>query len=289
MRLFVTGGTGFIGSHFVEQALAIGCDVTALRRSVSSRPRIPLTVEPRWLDKRMDELAPDDFVGCEVLVHLAAHTPNVPYDTLERCLHWNMTVPLAMMQAACAAGVKRYVATGTCFEYGRAGERFEFIPTAAPLEATLSYPASKAAASIAFAAFAAETDVQMTIARLFQVFGEGEAPNRLWPLLRQAALAGEDLPLTAGEQVRDFMPVEEVASQLLVACADESIEPGRAAIRNLGSGWPQSIREFAEHWWRHWGATGQLQFGAIPYRAGEVMRYVPLVDAVGKVQLAEAK
>lgn len=289
MRLFVTGGTGFIGSHFVEQALAIGCEVTVLRRSPSSRPRIPLSAEPRWLDKGMDQLAAEDFAGCEVLVHLAAHTPNVPYDTLERCLHWNLTVPLAMLRAAHAAGVQRYVVAGTCFEYGRSGERFEFIPAVAPLEATLSYPASKAAASIAFAAFAAETGVQLTIERLFQVFGEGEAPNRLWPSLRSAALAGDDLPLTAGEQVRDFMHVEDVASRLLVACADESVVPGRALIRNLGSGRPQSIREFAEHWWQQWGATGELQFGVVPYRAGEVMRYVPLVDEEGKVQLAEVK
>lgn len=288
MRLFVTGGTGFIGSHFVEQALAIGCDVTVLRRSPNSRPRIPLSAEPRWLDKGMDELVAEDFVGCEVLAHLAAHTPNMPYDTLERCLYWNLTVPLAMMRAAHAAGVQRYVVAGTCFEYGHAGERFEFIPVAAPLEATLTYPASKAAASIAFAAFAAEAGVQLTIERLFQVFGEGEAPNRLWPSLRRAALAGEDMPLTWGEQVRDFLHVEEVASRLLVACADDSVPRGSAVIRNLGSGRPQSIREFAEYWWSHWRATGELQLGAVPYRAGEVMRYVPLVDDLPAKQLVEA-
>lgn len=289
MRLFVTGGTGFIGSHFVEQALAIGCDVTVLRRNPNSRPRIPLAAEPRWLDKAMDQLAPDDFADCEVLVHLAAHTPNVPYDTLERCLYWNLTAPLAMMRAACAAGVKRYVVAGTCFEYGRSGERFDFIPATAPLEATLTYPASKAAASIAFAAFAAEAGVQLTIERLFQVFGEGEAPHRLWPSLRRAALAGDDLPLTAGEQIRDFLPVEEVASRLLVACADESIEPGRALIRNLGSGRPQSIREFAEFWWRKWNAKGELQFGAVPYRPGEVMRFVPNIEPAQQPQPTETR
>ncbi len=44
MRLFVTGATGFIGSHFVNQALAAGHEVVALRRTEQSRPRIELRV-----------------------------------------------------------------------------------------------------------------------------------------------------------------------------------------------------------------------------------------------------
>ena len=177
MRLFVTGGTGFIGSHFVEQALAIGCEVTVLRRSPSSRPRIPLSAEPRWLDKGMHQLAAEDFAGCEVLVHLAAHTPNVPYDTLERCLHWNLTVPLAMLRAAHAAGVQRYVVAGTCFEYGRSGERFEFIPAVAPLEAELGIPVLDAAAVGAWACLAAIGADLAPAARLGRLFTVGVRPE----------------------------------------------------------------------------------------------------------------
>ena len=45
-------------------------------------------------------------------------------------------------------------------------------------------------------------------------------------------------------------------------------------ISNLSSCCPVSIRAFAEHFWNHWNATGDLLFGEIPYRSGEVMRYV---------------
>ncbi|MDP2139061.1 MAG: NAD-dependent epimerase/dehydratase family protein, partial [Candidatus Didemnitutus sp.] len=127
MKLFVTGGTGFIGSHFVKQALAAGHEVRALRRS-GSQTRIKLDREPDWLEVPFEDLEPDHFRGIEILVHLAAHSANVPYDTLENCLHWNVTVPLRMAQRALLAGVKRFVVAGTCFEYGRSGERYEFIP-----------------------------------------------------------------------------------------------------------------------------------------------------------------
>jgi nucleoside-diphosphate-sugar epimerase len=277
MKLFVTGATGFIGSHFVNQAIAAGHEVIALRRSPSSKPRIDIPTAPVWQDKALDRLSPSGFEGVDCLVHLAAHTPNVPYDTLENCLHWNVMVPLAVFRSAAAAGVRRFVVAGSCFEYGKSAERYEFIPSDAPLEPVLSYPTSKAAASIAFTSLASELSLKLSIHRIFQVYGEGESENRLWPSLRRAALAGEDFPLTPAEQIRDFIAVDEVAAQLLVACHQEDLIAGQVAMNNLGTGKPQTLRKFCEFWWKHWGAKGVLRIGAIPYRNNDIMRYVPLI------------
>ncbi len=106
------------------------------------------------------------------------------------------------------------------------------------------------------------------------MYGDGEAEVWLRPSLGHAALAGIDLPITLGEQVRDFVPVEDVAMDLLDACELAGVKDGEPLFRNLGSGRLQSIREFAVFWWRHWRAQGDLRFG-ITYREGEVMRYVP--------------
>jgi nucleoside-diphosphate-sugar epimerase len=277
-RIFVTGGTGFIGSHFLRAAVAGGYDILALARSPESRPRIALERPPQWLSRPMHEVEASDLVGCDTLVHLAAHAVVPPHDSLENCLHWNLMVPLKLFHVAARAGVTRFVVAGTCFEYGRAGMRYEYIPPDAPLEPTGAYAASKAAASIAFGVFAAQVGVRLSIHRIFQVFGEGEAEGRLWPSLMSAALAGDDLPLTAGEQIRDFVPVEQVASQLLAACHDEAVERCQAKVTNIGTGRAQTVRAFAEHCWLQWKARGKLRFGELPYRAGEVMRYVPLIS-----------
>lgn len=276
MKLFVTGGTGFVGSHFLRAALQSGHEIVALRRSAQSRPRIPLKESDAlaWLEKGMPDLEPGDIEGCDALVHLAAHSANVPYDTLENCLHWNVIVPLGLFRQAVNAGIRRFLAAGSCFEYGRSGERYDFIPPDAPLEPTQTYPASKAAASIAFCQLAMESELQLSIHRIFQVFGEGEAESRLWPSLREAARAGRDFEMTPSEQIRDFVPVEEVARQLLAAC-QERTPPGEPLVKNLGSGQPRRLRDFAEEWWARWQAPGKLIFGAKPYRVGEVMRYVP--------------
>jgi len=283
MHLFITGASGFIGSHCVNQALEAGHQVTALRRSGHSEARIPLRDGATWLERPLDELRVEDFRGIDGVIHLAAHTPNVPYDTLESCLYWNLTASLAMARAAAGGGVGQFVVAGTCFEYGASGERYEFIPVDAPLEPTGAYPASKAAAWIAWREFTADAGVSTSYQRIFQVFGEGEAAGRLWPSLRAAARRGDDFPLTAGEQIRDFIAVEEVAGAL-IAAAQNPPPPGSMVTSNLGSGVPLSLKDFAQSWWRTWGATGSLLLGAVPYRAGEVMRYVPELPAQARLK-----
>jgi nucleoside-diphosphate-sugar epimerase len=124
---------------------------------------------------------------------------------------------------------------------------------------------------------AQETKLQLSYVRLFSVYGPGQHESNLWPMIRRAAQAGDDLPLTPGEQVRDFVTVENVAAKLLAIAGDETVEPGIPRVSNIGTGRPQSVRQFVEYWWREFGARGRLLFGILPYRDDEVMRYVPRV------------
>ena len=275
MKIFLTGGTGFIGSHFINEALSRGIKVVALRRSKLSKPKIPLFEDPLWLDKGMDEVVREDFWGCDILVHLAAHSANLPYDTLEQCIHWNVNIPLKLFRCAVAADLNNFIIAGSCFEYGDSGMRYDLIPTDAPLEPTLSYPASKAMASIAFSQFAKELKLNLKILRIFQVYGEGEAENRLWPSLKKAALAGQDFYLTKGEQIRDFSHVSKVVEELVIGVEKSSKEKNFFEIQNVGTGQSKSLREFVEYWWKTWDAKGKLYFGSKPYRDGEIMRYIP--------------
>ncbi len=275
MKLFLTGGTGFIGSHFINQAHAAGHEIIALRRSVDSKSRIPLNAEPTWIDLPMQEVTAEQMIGCKVVVHLAAHSANVPYDTLENCILHNVVHPISLMRSAVEAGIRRFIVAGSCFEYGRAGERYDFIPTDAPLEPTTSYPASKAAASVAFHALACEENLEFLFLRIFQVYGEGEAEGRFWPSLRKAALLGQDLPMSEGLQIRDFINVTDVAAAFVRAISRTDLTAGSPKIENLGTGSPQTLANFAKKEWERLGATGTLLTGALPMRKNEVMRYVP--------------
>lgn len=277
MKIFLTGGTGFIGSHFINQAHAAGHDIVALRRTPDSKPRITLDREPKWLDKTMERVTPDDCAGYEVLVHLAAHSANVPYDTLENCLTQNVLAPLSMFRAASKSGLLRFIVAGSCFEYGRCGERHEFIPPDAGLEPVSSYPASKAAASVAFHTLACDENLELLILRIFQVYGEGELKTRFWPSLCKAALSGEDFPMSPGLQIRDFIDVTDVATKFVEALHRTDVKRGEPIIENLGSGNPRSLIDFATSEWKRLKATGKILPGSVPMRPNEVLRFVPQI------------
>jgi len=274
MKVFVTGATGFIGSNFLNLLLKNDINVIALRR-VNSLPRIKINYKTNWVEGNLDDNLERHLLGCDVLVHFAAHTPNPPYDTYENCLYWNLTAPMLLFEKARKLGIKKFIIAGSCFEYGISAERYEFIPINAPLLPISSYPASKAVASIAFESWARENKLEMQILRIFHVFGPGEQSSRLWPSLKSAADSGGDFLMTKGEQVRDFIHVDEVAKHFLSSLSFEGIRPGHPVIRNIGTGKPKSILEFSKFWWDAFGAKGKLIIGALPYRKNEVMRFVP--------------
>ena len=84
--------------------------------------------------------------------------------------------------------------------------------------------------------------------------------------------------MSPGQQWRDFVPAQEAARQLLSGLAFDGVSPGQPQILHVGTGRAQTLLAFSEHWWRHWGATGRLIPGALPYRSGEAMVLVPAMD-----------
>ncbi len=271
MRVFVTGATGFIGSHFVNAVLEHGHEVVAIRRkNAVSRVDPAGTVD--WIEKGLGEVVAQDLVKIDVVVHLAAAGVDQSNSHARECFEVNVVQTEQLLSAAAEAGVSRVIFCGSCFEYGRAATAYERIPADAPLFPNAPYHATKAAASQLAMGWAFQHSIPLAILRPFHVYGAGEAPNRFWPSLREAATHGKDFPMTDGGQVRDFTPVRTVASRFLDAC----MEPLQGVrIQNVGSGEASTLRDFAEREWNASGASGRLLPGAVPQRRNEVMRYVP--------------
>lgn len=274
MKLFVTGATGFVGSHFVRHAIKTGHTILATHRRGTPTQTIPHLT---WLEAELDALPVGCMAGCAALVHFAAVGVSPKQASRRDLTHWNVTVPLMLMEAAQAAGVSRIVIAGSYAEYGRAASAYDLIPPDAPLLPTSAYAASKAACFVASHAAAIEMNLQLCYLRIFSAFGDGQFETNFWPALRKAALAGEDFLMTGGDQIRDFIPVEDVACEFLHAVNLNTVNVGEPRSWNVGSGSPIKMREFAEAWWQYWKASGALKTGALPYRSHEVMRFAPLI------------
>lgn len=277
MQIFVTGGTGFLGAHFIRAALAAGHEIQALCRGT---PPAGLSGDGplRWIQGRLTDDHRGTLRTCRALVHFVAAGVSPRHASVSTMFEVNVGDSLRLWSQAIEADVQSMTLCGSCFEYGRSADAYERIPASAPLQPVTCYGVSKAAASLAAIALARETGARIQILRPFTVYGEGQSESNFWPSMRAAAQAGRDFPMTAGAQMRDFIAVEQLANQFVDALGTLPIA-GVPAVRNVGSGQARSLLDFATEWWTRWGARGRLMPGAIPYRADEVMRYVPLLDA----------
>ena len=274
MRIFLTGGTGFLGSHFLAESLALGHEVVALRRP-GSLPKISLPREPHWVEHELDQVPIDVIRGCDAFVHLAAQGVSPQRTDWETAFKVNVMQSMKLTQKAEAAGVKRLLFCGTCMEYGSAGNRYAEIPVEAPLEPIGPYATSKAAFTLAITSMANDSNLIWILLRPFHIFGEGQHASNFWPSLRAAAQSGADFPMSMGEQIRDFSPVDQVARKFVEEVSKAGRQPGRIHVANVGSGVPISLADFARQWWGHWNASGTLLIGELPYRGNEIMRFIP--------------
>lgn len=275
MRLFLTGGTGFIGAHVLSAALAAGHDVRALRRSPSSVPPIPLPCQPIWYEGHLHTLTAACLEGVDAVIHLASAGVSPKQASWGELVQVNVAGSLRLLELVAEVGVRRCVVAGTSHEFGTVARRFDDIPPDAPLEPLSAYGASKAAAFQLLRAFAIQQRIELFYGRIFSSYGDGQFEGNFWPSLRRAALAGEDFAMTTGRQITDFIPVTTVAAHLLEACSRPDISAGAPLVVNIGSGVATTLLGFAKAEWGRLGATGKLMPGSLPDRSDQIARYVP--------------
>lgn len=283
MKIFITGGTGFIGSNFINYVTDLDVDVVAQKR-LASTPRVKMRNPEKvsWVNKELDEDFTEDFQDCEALLHFAAHSVVPPAKPLSECLYWNVYATVKLVEAADRAGIKNIILAGSCFEYGLAANEYEKIPPSAELKPVDPYGISKAQASEACINFAKGKEIKLQILRIFQAYGDGENESRFWPSLKKAALNGYDFPMSSGNQIRDFIHVKDVCEEFYNALTDETVKYGEPTIRNVAEGEGKLLIDFANFWWIKFQAKGKLMPGSIKLRPGEIGRIVADIDAVDR-------
>jgi len=277
MNIFLTGGTGFIGSNFIKLALEEGHVIYAIKR-VGSFPKIEFTNQPYWVEGNLDSDYSKVLKNCDVLVHLAAYgLTGRGEESWQDALNCNVVLTLKLFESAFSSGIKKFFLAGSGIEYGKTCDRYKKIPVNAPLEPIDAYSSTKAAASILLQGWGVNKKVKLHILRLFQVYGEGEPSYRLFPSLKRAAENGLDFNMTPGKQLRDFIDVKEVSRILLDTICSDDLEFGKPLITNVGSGQPQTLLQFCTKFWKEFNAKGKLKPGSVNYRSDEIMRLVPEV------------
>jgi UDP-glucuronate 4-epimerase len=251
MKVLVTGGAGFIGSHLVDCLLNDGHDVTSLdslddyypprikRRNMLQSLRSPRL---RWV---WGDIADRDLMnalarGHDAIVHLAAR-PGVRRSIDEPHRHGevNVTGTVTVLEAACHAGVAHVVVASSSSVYGVSPD-VPFREDGSQLMPASPYGASKLAAEQFCRAFAHLHRVAITCLRLFTVYGPRQRPDMA--IHRFVAGITARRPITVygdGRARRDYTYIDDVVDGITRSLA----RPDGFQVYNLGTAEPISLDE----------------------------------------------
>ncbi|MCE2509399.1 MAG: UDP-glucose 4-epimerase GalE [Alphaproteobacteria bacterium] len=284
MRVLITGGAGYIGSHAALTLGAAGHDIVILDNLSAGHAWAVLAGEFVQADladaPAMDALF--EAHAFEAVVHFAAHIEVA--ESVERPLKYyrnNMRNTLALLERCGRFGVKHFVFSSTAAVYGEpTGER---VGEDAPLQPINPYGASKRMSERLLRDLSNVSDMRYVILRYFNAagadpkgrIGEAHTPeSHLIPLTVQAALGlrpkiaifGTDHPTPDGTCVRDYIHVTDLAAAHLAAL-DHLDRGGESLILNCGYGHGASVREVVEMVKEVSGVDFPVEEG--PRRAGD--------------------
>jgi UDP-glucose 4-epimerase len=275
MRVLVTGGAGFIGSHVVDRMLADGHEVSivdSLERGRRENVAGPLSagVELHQIDIRDPALR--DVVAAarpETVLHLAAQV-DVRVSVADPVLDAQINVAgsLNLLEAACAAGVRKFLmaSSGGCI-YGE--------PRTLPVKETYRgtpespYGISKRVLHDYLAFYRRIHGLDWTVLALGNVYGPRQDPlgeAGVVSIFLGAMLAGREHVIYGdGKQTRDFVFVADVADAFARA-----LDRGSGTVFNVGTGVETNVIELWESCARAAGYDGKMRFA--PKRPGELER-----------------
>lgn len=235
-RILLTGATGFIGLHCLPLLVARGYKVYAVSsRSVAREEEASVHWHQANLLDFPQVAALMDEVRPSHLLHFAWYTVPGKYWTSAENLRW-VQASVSLLQTFAAHGGQRVVMAGSCAEYDwRYGYCSEATTPLAPM--TL-YGVCKHSLQLIVSAFAKQTGLSAAWGRIFFLFGPHEHPDRLVPYVTQSLLRGEVARCSHGNQIRDFLYVQDVADAFV-----SLLDSGVSGAINIASGKPVALRE----------------------------------------------
>ena len=292
-RIFLTGTTGFIGSHLLKRLIKENCEVHISVRGSSSLERIKDVIDNcacHILDltdfnstkNLIKKLKP------EIIFHLAAYGVDYRQQDIYQAVSVNINASVNLFESYIENEGVRFIHTGTSLEYGDKNNPISEneIPQPENIYGITKFT------SVQLLSFMAKQAKQgnLIILRPFGVFGEFEGRHKFFPQIIDKLGRRESVKLTGGEQIRDYLYVDDLIDAYIRTAVVPLSLKNNMEIINIGSGKGISIKEIALKIASQLGADKDLlKFGTLPYRTNETMYSVANIRKAKKILAWEPK
>lgn len=268
MRCLVTGASGFLGSHLTRALLQRGHVVTVLMRKSSRTDLLQDCLgSVRIVYGDLQNLHALQFAlasePVEAAFHLAWQGVTAEHRNDPRQITENVKGSLNVWELLRQTGCRTWIGLGSQAEYGpHAGVLREDTPT----HPKTTYGVAKLAVGHLTQQLCSLTEMRYVWVRLLSAYGPGDDERHMIPSLASALLAGQRPRVTAGEQMWDYIYVEDAVAAL---CA--MLESDAAGVFPLGSGTAVRLRSVIERIRDSMDPALQIGFGEVPYAPDQVM------------------
>lgn len=269
-KILVTGATGFIGNYVLQALIKTGYEIIATSTSLENARTKSWFRNVTFLEYDLKKY--DSTVNYQAYFHYPDAVIHLAWEGLpnyKSSFHIDENLPrhYLFLSNLIQHGLTDLTVTGTCFEYG--------MQEGCLTEDLLTQPAN------AYAIAKDDLHKQLLLlqelhpfqfkwVRLFYMYGAGQNPNSLLSQLDRAFLNGDAVfNMSGGEQVRDYLPVEKVAENIVKIALQQNI----AGIINCCSGKGITVKEFVRNYLKEKNKSITLNLGYYPYADFEPMSF----------------
>lgn len=274
LRILLTGGTGFIGSHLLRRLIGNNHSVIILKRKKSKTDRIQDIIHSRQISEYdIDDLNKLDKILLkekpELIIHLAAMYKRYhSQEDVSEMVSTNITLPTKILDSVKRYGQTFFINTGSFFEYKPKTRASDEQTPITPLNL---YAATKQAFEQILDYYAAAKNIKAVTLKLFSPYGPGDQEYKLIPMLIRKINNGEPIDMTAGGQKLDYTYVEDIVEAYILSMKFLEKSNRRHEIFNIGSGDPVSLKDLAKLIAKLLNKPMKVNFGAKDYAPDEIM------------------
>jgi nucleoside-diphosphate-sugar epimerase len=274
MKILITGSTGFVGRNLVPKLIDHGYEILELTRNIDKSKQL--------FGNRTDKLETTDgnfkskirSFKPESVVHLASYlTSSDNLEDINKLLEANISFLSKVLDATSKSSINLFINTGTFAEYFNGGDEFE---------PAYFYAATKTASRSILDYYASAYKFKQATVVPYTIYGGQDSQKKIIDLIFDSTLNNKILDLSPGEQVLDFIHINDVTDFYLLLIKNESKLQNKTNFK-LGTGVGYNLKQISNLIEELTNRKANINWGGKEYRNSDVMYAVANLKNIKKI------